>query len=881
MKKKVSTLALALFIIAATACAATVNVGGTVNVSTLDDNADVKLIGATTLNVDANKTLASISGNYALTIQGSNRLEIKSGGHGISVSSLELSLSGTTNAVVVIDSKKDGLHVDGSVIVRSGRLFIGVGSYSSAIYSINGNVVIHSGFLEFSGGTSSEGIYTEKGNIVVYGGTVYSSCPNHALFAKDGMVSVSGDVEAISGMAIWAKKGIAINGGKTKIRAWYSLYSQADIKIQNAEVEVTNIEGVTNPAAIFAKTGISINNATVTAKTEKTEATDPDMIVSESGDIVIGSDATVTATGIYCGVYAKNGSITIAGNVNAKGLYAIWAKNGIQITGGKTKAEGPMAICTPAMLTIQNAEVEAKGWDNPGGAALFGGNGIVVSNGTVTATAAPGRDAIISGSGQITLNGTITASGGKTGISAKSNIIIEGGSVNAQGSSSAVYSNAGTITIKLPFVISPPSGGKVSGKTIVDSSGNTAKSVVIKAGITGIEINATNFPNLNFQNYVSSNCDKDQNGYLSDAEIAAVTSMNVSDKSIFTLKGIEYFTALKTLRCSKNKLAKLDVSKLTKLEELSCNENQLITLDVSKNTKLTKLYCYGNKINGDGMQALVNSLPKVTNGDLYIYFNWTLEENVITKPQVAAAKAKGWTVRVAQGSIYEGVDPGIAINSTNFSDANFRSFVSSNYDKDKDGYLSTSEIAAVTEINVNRKSISKLKGIEHFTALTRLICFANNLTTLDVSKNVKLTSLDCSYNNLTSLTLSSGNTALKTVEIYGNRLNGTAMQTLVNSLPRATNGSFYAIDTTYGNEQNVITKAQVNTAKGKGWKIYDYQGDYSYSEEYAGSETTPVENIEADAEPQNARWYTIDGKKLPTEPTQKGIYIRNGKKIVK
>ena len=36
------------------------------------------------------------------------------------------------------------------------------------------------------------------------------------------------------------------------------------------------------------------------------------------------------------------------------------------------------------------------------------------------------------------------------------------------------------------------------------------------------------------------------------------------------------------------------------------------------NTALKYLYCFGNQIKGDKMQALVNSLPKVSGGNLYV-----------------------------------------------------------------------------------------------------------------------------------------------------------------------------------------------------------------------------------------------------------------------
>lgn len=96
---------------------------------------------------------------------------------------------------------------------------------------------------------------------------------------------------------------------------------------------------------------------------------------------------------------------------------------------------------------------------------------------------------------------------------------------------------------------------------------------------------------------------------------------------------------------------------------------------------------------------------------------------------------------------------GIAINPTNFPDVNFRSFVAGKYDTDGDEYLSNTEIAAVTELNCYNRGISDLTGIGHFTALTKLSCNANQLTSLDVS-NTALGNMNCSNNQLTSLDLS-------------------------------------------------------------------------------------------------------------------------------
>ena len=112
---------------------------------------------------------------------------------------------------------------------------------------------------------------------------------------------------------------------------------------------------------------------------------------------------------------------------------------------------------------------------------------------------------------------------------------------------------------------------------------------------------------------------------------------------------------------------------------------------------------------------------------------------------------------------------GVAIDNTNFPDANFRSFVASSFDEDNDNYLSDTEINAAENINCAKKGISDLTGISHFTALKSLKCFNNQLTALDVSKNTALTYLDCRSNQLTALDVSK-NTALTYLDCGNNQL---------------------------------------------------------------------------------------------------------------
>ena len=119
----------------------------------------------------------------------------------------------------------------------------------------------------------------------------------------------------------------------------------------------------------------------------------------------------------------------------------------------------------------------------------------------------------------------------------------------------------------------------------------------------------------------------------------------------------------------------------------------------------------------------------------------------------------------------------VAIDEANFPDANFRTYVAS-FDKDNNKHLTSAELAEVKDMTLISKSIGDLTGIEHFTALTKLLCQKNQLTSLDLSKNTALEELDCGDNQLTSLDVSA-NTALKELYCGGNPL--TALDVSANT----------------------------------------------------------------------------------------------------
>ena len=422
-------------------------------------------------------------------------------------------------------------------------------------------------------------------------------------------------------------------------------------------------------------------------------------------------------------------------------------------------------------------------------------------------------------------------------------------------------------------------------------------------GIPIIEISEENFPDETFRAHVSYSFDTDKDGYLSDEEIAKVTEINVSGKGIRSLKGINHFTELRTLSCdnnqlttldmskntelqclsvSGNKLASLDVSKNTKLFIVYCDDNQLTTLDVSSCKNLQHLYCYGNKIRGMGMTALVNSLydrrDDVFRGQLYVYYDEASDGNAMTLRQVQAATDKGWDVLQYDGSNwvdYEGTLGVIEveISEANFPDATFRNYISSNIDRDKDGWLYEDEFAEVTEINVSGKGIKSLKGIEYFTELTVLNCSQNNLATLDVSNNTNLEQLDCSQCNLAELDVSHNkelgrlycqdnqlteldvfnNKNLWRLECYKNNIRGTAMTALVLSLHYSGPTLFGVLSAIYAGddpdaEGNMMNPVQVGIAKERLWEVEMSNGWLYKGESVPGDVNGDIEIDEADVQ---------------------------------
>ena len=249
-----------------------------------------------------------------------------------------------------------------------------------------------------------------------------------------------------------------------------------------------------------------------------------------------------------------------------------------------------------------------------------------------------------------------------------------------------------------------------------------------------VEINATNFPDNNFRNYVKLNFDINGSGYFSQVELDKVTDIHVQGYSISKLKGIEYFRNLVELDCHDNGLKSIDIRKNTKLTYLDCQTNKLTNLDVSKNTKLVHLSCASNKLTN----LDVSRNTKLT------YLN--CQTNELTDLDVS--KNTQLTNLYCSDNRLKSLD--IRKNAK----LNCLTCYSNQLSK-----LDIDKNIKLIYLDCSYNDLTRLDISKH-TKLTSLYCASNNLKKLNVSKNTKLTILDCSWNNLTSLDISK-NTKLK------------------------------------------------------------------------------------------------------------------------
>ena len=272
---------------------------------------------------------------------------------------------------------------------------------------------------------------------------------------------------------------------------------------------------------------------------------------------------------------------------------------------------------------------------------------------------------------------------------------------------------------------------------------------------------------------VKFDCSNNDLMTLDVSQCFKLKELNCSGNQLMELD-VGHQTQLTQLDCSKNKLTELNVKQNGGLTSLICNDNQLKTLDLSQNLSLSHLNCAKNRLACLDVTGISGTI--IADGNrcpIAVRTDGTFDLN--TLPGFDVSKATDWNggsvfdknLRVNAGAdevSYQyncgnGVKPtfifetSLPINEKNFPDANFRKYIKGNIAGGRD-VLTVEERSKVKIININKKDISDLKGIEAFPNLTELDCGNNSIQKLDLRQNPMLITLKCNKNQLTQLDLS-------------------------------------------------------------------------------------------------------------------------------
>ncbi len=299
-------------------------------------------------------------------------------------------------------------------------------------------------------------------------------------------------------------------------------------------------------------------------------------------------------------------------------------------------------------------------------------------------------------------------------------------------------------------------------------------------------------PDDNFEKYlIEEKADfGEPNDSVPLAKILNISNVNVNNRNITDLTGIEEFINIDALSCSNNQIKNLDLSSNPLLRNFSCDNNQLESLIINNNPELTFFYCNNNQLtNLDissnkklyNLNCSNNKLSKIdVSGKSNLTFFYCSNNNLLNlilndyngiivdatnnpnlfcieyKNPTQAGNNSKWK-KDNQASYSENCT--YDLRKTYIPDDNFeQALIDLGYDSGElDDSVLTANIKSVINLNIANKNISDLTGIEYFESLTSLICSLNQLSKLNLNKNKELDYLECGSNNLDSLNVDSLN----------------------------------------------------------------------------------------------------------------------------
>ena len=280
-------------------------------------------------------------------------------------------------------------------------------------------------------------------------------------------------------------------------------------------------------------------------------------------------------------------------------------------------------------------------------------------------------------------------------------------------------------------------GGSVSGTILTVEDGKDEVSYQYDCGKgvkptfifeTSLPINEKNFPDPYFRDYIKKFKAGGKN-VLTVEQQRNVTTIEINNKGVSDLKGIEAFPNLTELDCGNNSIQKLDLRQNPMLRKLICNTNQLTQLDLSKNPDIYYLNCSENQLK----QLDVSHLNDLTNLDC--------SHNDLE--QLDVRNSKFLRVLYCSSNRLTELDADVKHKTQ---------LVSVECQNNQLTSLILGQNKLLKKLNCAHNQLTQL-NLDNMSALEELNCFDNQLTVLDVSDSPKLTKLLLGDNHLTSLNL--------------------------------------------------------------------------------------------------------------------------------
>lgn len=280
-------------------------------------------------------------------------------------------------------------------------------------------------------------------------------------------------------------------------------------------------------------------------------------------------------------------------------------------------------------------------------------------------------------------------------------------------------------------VIAPPQENtfaEESGEIAITAMGTDSKSFVMFS--FSVKVEPYQFEDSKFEEYILTNFDKDENGFLSQSEVNEIISIDCSGLGITSIAEIKNFPNLVSLNCSNNSIAKLDLTGNLQLKILDCSNNQIIELDTSENTSLQTLSCYGNDLQ---LLDFSNCKDLIT---LYLLENG---KNVITDNSSSIEESYMMTI---DKSSYNNL-------VLSFANTQILQLDCTNNESLQSIDIGKNDQLAIMRIESN--PLLEILDVTKNSKLEILYCTNNKLSGLDVSQNPILSTLDCSGNEISLL----------------------------------------------------------------------------------------------------------------------------------